>query len=101
MSWTKVRKAQNKPGLSFTLNISLIYFIGMSSIPKGKLLAYSQHRILTHVIFCSFPLVLPEVAELASQGAYAPDQQYSTDELDDIVSYAASVRGCILSSITS
>lgn len=37
----------------------------------------------------SFPLVLPEVPELSSQGAYSSEQQYSTAELDDIVAYAA------------
>ncbi|PVF96209.1 putative exochitinase [Serendipita vermifera] len=37
----------------------------------------------------SFPVVLPELPELAKHGAYSSKQQYSTAELDDIVSYAA------------
>jgi hypothetical protein len=36
-------------------------------------------------------MVLPELPELAKHGAYSSKQQYSTSELDDIVSYAAAV----------
>lgn len=44
----------------------------------------------------SFPLVLPGFEELAIQGAYSAQQRYSTNDLDDVVSYAAVVSISLL-----
>jgi len=40
----------------------------------------------------SFPLTIPGFPELSQQGAYSPDNVYSSEDVKDIVEYAGAVR---------
>ena len=40
----------------------------------------------------SFPLTIPGFPELSQQGAYSPDNIYSSKDVKDIVEYAGAVR---------
>jgi hexosaminidase len=52
-----------------------------------------QNNFHWHVVDSqSFPLVIPGYEELASQGAYSPDEVYTPDQVADLVQYANEVR---------
>ena len=41
----------------------------------------------------SFPLTIPGFPELSQKGAYSAHEVYSSDDIQDIVTYAGVVRG--------
>lgn len=87
MSWVKVGTVSCTRQLVLSL---IAQHVPLACSRFTKVCGSYTRSGVSNFVF-SFPLVLPGFEELATHGAYSAQQRYSTNDLDDVVSYAAVV----------